>query len=132
MFVYLTSLVTVALVLGVSQARAQAPDPSLKPASGSVKLKAGFEPDPFSKKLVAGGPIKTKLGGVTQYVSRAPDFRLNYTAGEFLLRIYVEAKGDTTLLINLPDKTWKANDDGGDGKNPQITFNNPQSGQYDI
>src|SRR4051812_18166768 len=88
LFVYVTSL-----VLSVSQARAQAPDPSLKPASGSVKLRAGFEPDPFSKKLDAGGPIKTKLGGVTQYVSRAPDFRLNYTAGEFILRIYVEAKG---------------------------------------
>jgi len=132
LFVYLTSLLAVGSVLGVGQARAQAPDPSLNPNYGSVTLKAGFTPDPFTKALTAGGAIKTKLGGVNAHVAKAPDFKLHYTAGNAPLRIYVESKGDTTLLVNLPNGAWIANDDGGVGRNPQITITKPQSGRYDI
>jgi len=132
LFVYLLSLLAVGSVLGVGQARAQAPDPNATPNFGSVTLKLGFIPDPFTKTLTAGGSIKTKLGGVNAHVGKAPDFRLHYTAGNSPLRIYVESKGDTTLLVNLPNGTWIANDDGGAGKNPQITFAKPQSGRYDI
>jgi hypothetical protein len=131
LFVYLASL-ALGSVLGVNHARADEPDASLKPNFGSVTLKAGFKQDPFTKNLTAGGSIKTKLGGVTAHVSKAPDFKLHYTAGSYPLRIYVESKGDTTLLVNLPDGTWVANDDGGPGRNPQITIAKPQSGRYDI
>jgi hypothetical protein len=107
-------------------------DPSLKPTYGSVNLKAGFEPDPYVKKLDAGGPIQTKLGGVTAWVAKEPDFRLNYTAGNFPLIIRAECKEDTTLLINLPNGQWVANDDGPNGLNPLLRFAKPMSGQYDI
>lgn len=70
---------------------------------------------------------------MTTYITNAPDFRLNYTAGNLPLTIHVESAKDTTLLINLPDGTWVANDDGpNNGLNPLIKFNRPQSGQYDI
>ena len=131
LFVSLASLV-LGSVLGVNDARADEPDASLKPNYGSVTLKAGFNPDPFTKTLTAGGSIKTKLGGVTAHVSKAPDFKLHYTAGSYPLRIYVESKGDTTLLVNLPDGTWVANDDRGRDKNPQIFIEKPKSGRYDI
>ncbi len=130
LFVYLTSLLAAGSVLGVGQARAQ--DPNATPTFGSVTLKAGFVPDPFTKAFAAGGSIKTKLGGVNAHVSKAPDFRLHYTAGILPLRIYVESKGDTTLLVNLPNGSWVANDDGGEGNNPQLLFEKPQSGRYDI
>lgn len=107
-------------------------DPSLKPLYGSVDLKAGFTPDPFTKEVTAGGPIRTDLGGVNAYVSNAPDFSLNYTAGTFALTFHVESKADTTLLINLPDGKWIANDDGAGNLNPMIKLNNPPSGRYDI
>jgi len=108
-------------------------DPTLDPTYGSVKLKAGFMPDPYEKKVVAGGPIKTNLGGVSAFVAKAPDFQLEYTAGKLPLTIHVEAEADTTLLINLPDGTWVANDDQAKGNlNPLLKFAKPQSGRYDI
>jgi hypothetical protein len=78
------------------------PDPSLKPEYGTIDLKAGFANDPRVVRVTAGGAIETRLGGVKAYVAKAPDFRLNYTAGAFALTIYAESKADTTLLINLP------------------------------
>lgn len=120
----------VLVALYASQAQPQ--DPTLNPTYGSVKLKSGFTPDPLTIKLTAGGEIKTTLGGVTAHVANAPDFQLNYTAGKFPLTIYVHSKEDTTLLINLPNSKWVANDDGGKDKNPRIHLKNPLSGRYDI
>ncbi len=119
--------------LGAGRAGAQdAPDPSLKPNYGSVDLKAGYLPDPYTKDLTAGGNLQTKLGGVATHVTASPDFRLNYTAGSYPLTLHVKSAGDTTLLVNLPDGKWIANDDFGGQLNPLLRFEKPQSGQYDI
>lgn len=109
-------------------------DPSLKPGYGEVTLKAGFEPDPHVKVVEAGGDVETKEGGLTAWVAKAPDYRLKYTAGKYVLTIKAEcADEDTTLHIRTPDGKWIANDDGPDtGLNPLIRFQVPQSGQYDI
>jgi hypothetical protein len=112
--------------------RVESQDPNLKSTFGEVTLKSGFLPDPFSKKLVAGGPIQQNKGGVKAWVANAPDFKLYYTAGKFPLTIHVDSKADTTLLINLPDGTWVADDDSGGGLNPLLKFAKPQSGRYDI
>ena len=122
----------VGLLVCLCVTRAEPQDPNLKPAFGKVDLKAGFPNDPYEVKVVAGGDIQTKLGGVTAWVAKAPDFRLNYTAGKFALTIYAESKADTTLLINLPDGKWVADDDSGGNLNPLVKFDKPQSGQYDI
>jgi hypothetical protein len=113
--------------------RAAAQDPNLKPEFGSVKLKAGFLPDPYKKELIAGGPIQTDKGGVKAWVANKPDFQLFYMAGKYPLTIHVESKADTTLLVNLPDGTWVANDDqAADNLNPLLRFAKPQSGRYQI
>ena len=66
-------------------------------------------------------------------MTKAPDFKLSYTAGNFPLTIHVESEADTTLLINLPDGTWVANDDQAPGNlNPLLKFAKPMSGRYDI
>jgi hypothetical protein len=105
----------------------------LPPTYGSVQLKSGFAEDPRTVKLTAGGPIKTNKGGVLAHIAKAPDFKLFYEAGQFPLTIHVESKADTTLLINLPDGTWVANDDQDEGNlNPLLRFAKPQSGRYDI
>jgi hypothetical protein len=122
----------VAVLVGLCVSRADTQDPKLKPTFGSVSLKAGFANDPYVVKVVAGGDIKTNLGGVNAYVAKEPDFRLNYTAGNFALTIYAESKADTTLLINLPDGKWIADDDSGGNLNPLLKFEKPASGQYDI
>jgi hypothetical protein len=119
------------LALATGRAAAQ-PDPTLKSTFGEVKLKAGFLPDPFTKDLIAGGELETNLGGVKAKVAKAPDFKLHYEAGNYPLTIRAESKADTTLLINLPDGTWVADDDSGGNFNPKLTFAQPQSGRYDI
>src|SRR5258708_2045014 len=115
-------------MLAVGHVQAQ-PDPSLAATFGEATLKAGFLPDPFVKDLVAGGPLKTTLGGVNAHVAKAPDFRLHYTKGTYPLTFSVESNGDTTLLINDADGKWIADDDGGKGLNPSIRINNPSSGR---
>jgi hypothetical protein len=124
-------LAAVVVLVGWCASQAATQDPELKPTYGQVTLKAGFEPDPYTKNVEAGGPIETNLGGVTAWVAKAPDFKLTYTAGEYPLTIHVECEEDTTLLINLPDGKWIANDDV-NGLNPQLRFAKPQSGRYDI
>ena len=105
----------------------------LPPTYGSLQLKSGFAEDPRTVKLTAGGPIKTNKGGVFAHIAKAPDFKLYYEAGQFPLTIHVDSKADTTLLINLPDGTWVANDDQAEGNlNPLVRFAKPQSGRYDI
>lgn len=126
-------LSAVALMACLCASHAATQDLTLKPTYGGVTLKAGFEPDPYKKNLDAGGDVKTDKGGVTAWVAKAPDFQLNYTAGNFALTILAESKADTTLLINTPDGKWVANDDGpGTGLNPLIKFAKPKSGRYDI
>jgi serine protease Do len=128
-------------VLGVTAAaltcfggdRAASQDVSKAPTFGSARLKAGFEPDPFKvPDVISGGAIQTDKGGIEAWISSAPDYRLNYTAGEFKLTIKFVGTGDTTLLINTPDGKWVADDDSDGDLNPRVTFNNPKSGQYDI
>lgn len=122
------------LVLGLLTGHGTSQDPNSKDTNyGQKDLKAGFEPDPFMVNVDAGGPIETNLGGVRAWVDKKPDFRLNYTAGNFPLTFYAQSGEDTTLLINLPDGTWVANDDGpGTGLDPLIKIAQPKSGRYEI
>ncbi len=97
-----------------------------------LSLKAGFTPDPVAQKVEAGGPIVTKLGGVTAHVSKGPDVSIIFEAGGAPLTIYVESAADTTLLINTPDEKWVADDDSGGMLNPLVKFAQPKSGRYDV
>lgn len=115
---------------------AQAQDWSLNPSYGSVSLVSGFSPDPYLISLQSGGSINASrsIGGSCRgYVANAPDFRLQYRAGNVLpLIISVASNADTTLVINAPDGRWYCDDDGGQGLNPSLRWNAPMSGQYDI
>jgi hypothetical protein len=126
----------VALVLtciATERAAAQ-PNPNLESNFGSVKLKSGFKNDPYKKELVAGGGMVVTMKGVRMNITRKPDFKLYYTRSDNFdkLHFYVRAKADTTLLINLPNAQFVADDDSGGNRNPLITVRNPQSGRYDI
>lgn len=112
-----------------------------EPLYGSLNLNTGFTPDPQSVAVQAGGEsavstlaISDPTGGFCAgYIAAGqPDVRLNYTAGTtWPLRIYVQSMTDTTLLVNLPDTTWRCNDDYA-GLNPLIHLDTPPSGHYDI
>ena len=126
----------IALMLAVAAALpAAAQDFNANPNYGTLNLESGFTPDPRVVPLRAGGDldaagINTACRG---YITRAPDVRINYTAGSLPLIISVAADADTTLVINAPDGNWHCDDDGGvNGLNPAVRFNNPRSGRYEI
>lgn len=111
-----------------------AQDVSATPNFGTVNLSAGFTPDPRTISVTSGGSIAASNVGsnCAGSISNAPDVRLSYTAGSLPLIISVNSSSDTTLVINAPDGRWYCDDDSGDGVNPSVRFNSPQSGRYEI
>ena len=115
-------------------------DYALEPNYGSYDLEAGFEPDPFTLEVIAGGDIDTgTLNLGDQCIGLAttqPDVRLNWSGSAELLRIFFAAEsanGDTALLVNDPQGNWTCNDDSARGNlNPVVDLANPIEGQYDI
>ena len=66
------------------------------------------------------------------YVTAQPDFELTFEPGMLDLYISALSDSDTTLVINDPSGNWVCNDDGSEGLNPGIHFEDPQAGVYDI
>lgn len=114
---------------------AMAQDYTLSPNYGQVTLRAGFTSDPHTVNMTAGGSIdiSNTNSSCRGRVSNAPDYQVNYTAGStFPLIFRVDSSADTTLLINGPNARWVCDDDSGEGLNPEVRFDSPQSGRYDI
>jgi len=103
---------------------------------GRTVLSAGFMPDPFSVPVTSGGSNNVSamdLGaGCVGYATSTPDYILDYTSGQSMLRFFVEGEGDTALIINAPDGSWHCDDDSYGTTDPSVTFQSPGSGQYDI
>lgn len=123
-----------ALMVTLTGAAAAQPNPNSDPNYGTITLSSGFTPDPRVVSLRAGGDTAATRAGSNcrGFITDAPDVRLNFTAGSLPLIISVAAASDTTLVINGPDGRWYCNDDGGNGANPRLQLNNPQSGRYEI
>jgi hypothetical protein len=140
MFVKAFAAASVA-VLAISP-MAQAQDYGMDPTYADFSLETGFEDDPQTVELTAGGTERfDDEAGCAGYVAEAPDVRITYTAGEFFpLSFFVSTPedgnaADTILLINTPGGEWVCNDDYDPeiaGVNPGIIFEAPESGQYDI
>lgn len=114
------------------------PNPGLDPAYGTIDLVSGFEPDPHTQQIAAGGGFDASALGVpgcVGWIATAPDYRVNWTAGSGALPLVfsVQSDADTVLVINDAQGNWICDDDGGNNSlNPAITIQNPSSGQYDI
>lgn len=116
-------------------------DPTLAPNFGEATLTAGFSPDPHAVEITTGGEIAATQAvpqiegqdlSCRGYVTEAPDYLVEYTAGAWPLIISVLSEADTTLVIHGPDGAWRCDDDGGDGLNPLVEFPTPMSGRYAI
>lgn len=123
-----------AALLAMTASAAMAQNYNLSPTYGTVALNGGFAPDPYVVNLQSGGNVSASnvSSSCRGYIANPPDVRLNFRPGSLPLIISVASNVDTTLVINGPDGTWYCDDDGGQGLNPSIRFNNPQGGQYDI
>lgn len=130
-------LVVLGIMLGAEVAFAQSGlDFTLDPNFGSVNLRAGFSPDPYTKAFTSGGDvdIASYLTGpdCEGYATSAPDFRVNWTGNSQRLSFFFISDGDTTMVINEPDGDWYCADDTGNTFHPDLTFRSPEEGQYDI
>jgi hypothetical protein len=113
------------------------PDYSLDPAYGGIDLVSGFTPDPHRVSISAGGELNAAVlgGACVGWIARAPDYRVNWTAGSGSLPLIFSADSDadTVLVINDAEGNCICDDDGGnESLNPAIRFDNPVGGQYDI
>jgi hypothetical protein len=112
----------------------QQPNLRGRPAFGSLQLQSGFQPDPRTVEVRAGGPDAVQRLGqdcVGFIDFRQPDVNIEYRAARLPLILLVRSNADTTLVVNLPDGSWRCNDDF-DGVNPGLTFEQPQSGLYNV
>ena len=64
-------------------------------------------------------------------IADRPDVSISYSSGEYDLNFAVFSENDTTLVINSPTGDWFCNDDY-NSLNPGISFEDPESGRYDI
>ena len=110
-----------------------AQDFSLEASLGVLDLTAGFEDDPVVVPIAAGGQKNAAELGVECHglIADRPDVSINYSSGEYDLNFAVFSENDTTLVINSPTGDWFCNDDY-NSLNPGISFEDPESGRYDI
>lgn len=130
----LTALLAASTAALLAASTAHAQDASLTATYGNYNLSSGFTPDPYSISLTAGGNIAASnvSSSCRGSIARAPDVQLTYSAGSLPLIITGDSSSDTTLVVNGPDGQWYCDDDSGEGTNPQVRWNNPRSGVYDI
>jgi hypothetical protein len=133
------NLMAIAALLVCSDG-AFAQDVQLTPTFGEMRLVAGEAPNLHLIDIVAGGRVEvaaivgTDIAGnaCRGAIANAPDYRLDYTAGDLPLVFSVKSRQDTTLVVNAPDGSWHCSDDGRGWPNPLVFFAEPESGQYDI
>lgn len=113
---------------------------------GQVQLDTGFLPDPHQVAVVSGAADATgnvvdisslaltprNSGACRGYTTAQPDYIVRVGTPGQLLRFWVNAPGDTTLIINDGAGNWWCSDDDGGNLNPLIEMQGPVSGQYDI
>lgn len=110
-------------------------DTTARATYGEISLNSAFSGDPRTVRITSGGSVQASqvASGCAGYVAYAPDYQVTYNAGSLPLIFSVDSGSDTTLMINGPDGQWYCDDDGGNGAlNPQIRFNNPRTGVYDV
>ncbi|MDX1421209.1 MAG: hypothetical protein R3181_14685 [Rubricoccaceae bacterium] len=102
------------------------------PAHGTLPLDAGF--DARSTPVEAGGPDAVSVSGFgcVGYIDNGePDLNVLYDGEGDLLAFYTESDDDLTLVVNLPDGSWRCNDDAIE-RNPAIVVEAPEGGLYNV
>lgn len=109
---------------------------STRATTGRRTVTPGVTPDPLRARFVSEGTIDVRtlaLGdGCVGYVARRPDYIVYLRGTTALLRFYVIAGIDTTLIVRGADRRWRCNDDSHGGANPTVDVTAPSIGRYDV
>ncbi len=99
-----------------------------------INIAPGFNPDPYTLPFEAGGGnLASSLGFACKgYIADKPDHSIKLTEFFEYLRIYVESKEDTTLMMvsRLTNRSY-CNDDT-KNFNPALSHERMPAGIYDI
>ncbi|WP_439632591.1 hypothetical protein [Glycocaulis sp.] len=105
-------------------------DPSLEPRFGAFTLDPASSSVPYEQELEAGGPLRAYQAGFTStdfcvgHVSREPSLVINWAPDEATaFAVYLDAERDTTIAVQLPDGSWRCDDDGSVGLNAGLSLN---------
>lgn len=112
---------------------------------GGIQINAGFREDPHVLEMHSGATpngfvditslqIDTECRG---FSTPSPDYKVLWTGQSqgFRIMFYSDDRttsGDTVLIVNLPDGSWRCVDDSFNTTNPTVDILNPAEGQYDI
>jgi|GEM_PF-1064579 len=93
-------------------------------------------PTPYAVSVISGGNLEASQQGIPGnchgFVTAQADVIVNYVQASRRLAFFVDAQGDTTLVIRAPNGQWWCSDDEGGGQNPLVDIQNPQEGQYEV
>lgn len=114
-------------------------DPSAEPRFGAYTIDPAAYALPYEQEIEAGGNLRAYQAGFGSteycvgYVSREPSLVINWTPGEDTpFVVYLDAERDTTLAVQLPDGSWRCDDDGSVGLNAGLAFGTGAPGLYRI
>jgi len=114
-------------------------DPSLEPRHGAFTLDPAAYALPYEQEVEAGGPLRAYQAGFNStdfcvgHVTREPSIVINWAPAEPApFTIYMDAERDTTLAVQLPDGSWRCDDDGSVGLNAGLNFADGAPGLYRV
>lgn len=114
-------------------------DPAAEPRFGAFTLNPASTSLPYEQEIEAGGLLRAYQAGLSGadycvgHISREPSLVINWApdaAAPFT--IYLDAERDTTLAVQLPDGSWRCDDDGSVGLNAGLNFPAGEPGLYRI
>jgi hypothetical protein len=109
---------------------------SATPNFGTINMGPGFQPDPTSVNVTSGGAIDARqLGigpGCIGWVTRQPDWVVNFSGTTGNLRFFVTGNTDTTLIVNAANGQWACNDDSFSTTSPTVDIPGAGPGHYDV
>jgi hypothetical protein len=102
------------------------------PAHGTLTLAPGFAPEEVAVEAGGGDAVSVFGSGCAGYIANGePDLNVLFGEGVSALAFYAESEDDTTLLVNLPDGSWRCSDDEV-GRNPGLEIEAPEGGLYNV
>ena len=103
--------------------------------SGSETLSPGFDPDPVTISVEAGGSVDLSTlaleSGCVGWAALAPDVIVNFSESGTRLRFYASSSSDTALAVLDPNGSWHCNDDT-EGNDPDVTVTPAAPGTYRV
>ncbi|MDH5491705.1 MAG: hypothetical protein OEY14_07115 [Myxococcales bacterium] len=97
----------------LAPAEPSAASPPSPPPAAPIRLHPGFVPDPYRARGTSGGPrdAAALAEGCGGWIHEHPDHLLELDDAFTDLRVMVRGEGDVTLVIQLPDGSYRCNDD---------------------